>query len=692
MIPANDFIAKLRMEPDNVLKQMADMHQNDPYLFPMIFQEAQARKDMRAQAQAKQQGQATPTTKEQDLQQIAALDQPQQPPQMGQPAPPAGSMPQAPNTPSGMPLQGPGSGAQMLPEQQGIGALPAPNLQGIGHAAGGIMGYAAGGLDSYAPQIFAEAKRLGIDPNIAFNLFKTESEGNKNATSSKGAAGLGQLMKPAAQEMGLSDEERYDPQKNISASLGYFKKQLDRFGSYDKAAAAYNWGPGHLKEHLKKNDGVLNINGLPKETASYLTKLMPGSQANAAEIPQAAAPTQTTAPAQAPVSSASMIPGQSVQAPAYIPQQKGFFGNLADKLGISEDTQNNISNLSNAAAGATGAAFIPSYLPKVGMGIAGLGERLYNKFAPEAGAVSQKAISELQTANKAGQVEQGVRGAQEAGSTLEEQDYLRKMMEANQQAQVPSKALELQNASNVRQATEAARMLEGANAARAAAAGTAGVADLSSAAAQPSASTLAGANTAAQTQDMEDMEDPGFGALQKLQGTPTAPSPSDIANTVTQTAGGKGGRDWNDFLLNLGLGMMAGKSPYAFQNLGEAGIGALKQEQESRLQGLKERQVAAEERKAASEEAYQKALGAHYGVTPEIQLVQAMKDPEFAKQYQSLVSAKAAPATTKELIDSYMKTLNGKTGDFSGFQDFVQQMSQYTGTMPSGVKVTKRGD
>jgi len=150
MIPANDFIAKLRMEPDGVLKQMADMHQNDPYLFPMIFQEAQARKDMRAQAQAKQLGQATPTTKEQDLQQIAALDQPQQPSQMGQPAPPAGSMPQAPNTPSGMPLQGPGSGAQMLPEQQGIGALPAQNLTKM--AGGGITGehhYNGNGPEQY---------------------------------------------------------------------------------------------------------------------------------------------------------------------------------------------------------------------------------------------------------------------------------------------------------------------------------------------------------------------------------------------------------------------------------------------------------------------------------------------------------------------------------------------------------------
>ena len=148
MIQANDFISKLRLEPDSVLKQMADMHQNDPYLFPMIFQESQARKDKRAQEQAQQMGQQQPTVKEQDLQQIAALDPSQ--PQMNQPAPPAGNMPQAPNTPSGMPLQGPGSGAQMLPEEQGIGALPANNLQRM--AGGGITGahhYNGNGPEQY---------------------------------------------------------------------------------------------------------------------------------------------------------------------------------------------------------------------------------------------------------------------------------------------------------------------------------------------------------------------------------------------------------------------------------------------------------------------------------------------------------------------------------------------------------------
>ena len=374
-------------------------------------------------------------------------------------------------------------------------------------------------------------------------------------------------------------------------------------GDPQKVAVAYNQGEPFLNKHLKANNGQVVPDNLNKpEAVNYLKKLndyLPMSSAHAEVVPG-------REPAQAPVSLASMIPGQNGQAPAYVAPQKGFFGTIADKLGISEENQMNAGNFATALSGATGAAFIPSYLPKVGLGIAGLGERIYNKFVPEAGAIGQKSIADLQAANKAAQIEKGVQGAQEAGSTLEEQDHIRKMMEASQEAQTPSKALELQNAANVRQATEAARMLEGANAARTAAAGTAGVADLSNAMAQPSSATSpTGANTAAQTQDMEDMEDPGFGALRQLQGTPTTPSISDTTKTGTKP---EGGRDWNDMLLNLGLGLMAGQSPYALQNLGTAGLGALKNEQEAKKAAL-------EERKEAALEDLQKQQGAYFQST-----------------------------------------------------------------------------
>jgi hypothetical protein len=68
----------------------------------------------------------------------------------------------------------------------------------------------------------------------------------------------------------------------------------------------------------------------------------------------------------------------------------------------------------------------------------------------------------------------------------------------------------------------------------------------------------------------------------------------------------KPSRDWNDTLLHLGLGLMAGQSPYALQNLGTAGLGALKHEQEQKRMTL-------EERKQNALEALQKQQGQYYG-------------------------------------------------------------------------------
>ena len=111
--------SNLRMMSDAQLAQYAKMHQNDPYIFPLAFQESQDRKALRAADTAKQAGQMTPPVNQQDLAQMM----PQRAPQ---------GMPQAPQAPQGMPAP------QALPEEQGIGTLPAQNLQGM--AGGGITG------------------------------------------------------------------------------------------------------------------------------------------------------------------------------------------------------------------------------------------------------------------------------------------------------------------------------------------------------------------------------------------------------------------------------------------------------------------------------------------------------------------------------------------------------------------------
>jgi hypothetical protein len=106
-IDQRDISSSLRFMKDDVLRQYAAMHKNDPYIFPLAFQESQNRQKLRMNQQMQMAGQPQPKVNEQALAQMA-------PP----PAQPR---------------------AQPMPEDQGIGALDAPNMK-FG-AEGGIMGY-----------------------------------------------------------------------------------------------------------------------------------------------------------------------------------------------------------------------------------------------------------------------------------------------------------------------------------------------------------------------------------------------------------------------------------------------------------------------------------------------------------------------------------------------------------------------
>jgi hypothetical protein len=112
-------LTSLRLMKDPELQQYAAMHKNDPFIFPLAFQESQMRKQVRAEAQARQQ---QPQAKVVD-QNLAAMA----------PQPPMPVMPQ----------QG---RAQSMPEDVGIAQLPAKNLEGIATgAAGGIVAFDEGG-------------------------------------------------------------------------------------------------------------------------------------------------------------------------------------------------------------------------------------------------------------------------------------------------------------------------------------------------------------------------------------------------------------------------------------------------------------------------------------------------------------------------------------------------------------------
>ena len=89
-----------------------------------------------------------------------------------------------------------------------------------------------------------------------------------------------------------------------------------------------------------------------------------------------------------------------------------------------------------------------------------------------------------------------------------------------------------------------------------------------------------------------------------------------------------------DFLTQLGFGLMAGKSPYALTNLGEAGLGALKEQQEAKKYNI-------EERKLAGLEALQQQQGKYYGA--------------YADAIERGSKEKNLPMEAEKLVDAHMK-------------------------------------
>jgi soluble lytic murein transglycosylase-like protein len=87
-------------------------------------------------------------------------------------------------------------------------------------------------VSRWSPIILHYSQASGLDPNLVAAVMVTESNGNPNATSSKGAIGLMQVMGGS-----------YDPDANISQGISILASDLQHFnGDLELALAAYNAG------------------------------------------------------------------------------------------------------------------------------------------------------------------------------------------------------------------------------------------------------------------------------------------------------------------------------------------------------------------------------------------------------------------------------------------------------------------
>ena len=140
------------------------------------------------------------------------------------------------------------------------------------------MAYTTEQLKDLARQ---KARDFGVNEEVFLRLVQKESGWNPQAKSGAGAMGLVQLMPGTAQGLGVSNP--YDPVQSLTGGARYLGQQLKRFGSYDKALAAYNAGPGNVERY----------GGIPpfRETQNYVKTILGGVDTAVAKpkpAPQAA--------------------------------------------------------------------------------------------------------------------------------------------------------------------------------------------------------------------------------------------------------------------------------------------------------------------------------------------------------------------------------------------------------------------
>lgn len=120
----------------------------------------------------------------------------------------------------------------------------------------------AGGTARWATEINAAATKYGIPPQVIQAVMAQESGGNASARSPVGAIGLMQLMPGTAAGLRVDPN---DPAQNIEGGAKYLRQQFDKFGSWPKALAAYNAGPGAVERY----------GGIPpyRETQGYVDRI-----------------------------------------------------------------------------------------------------------------------------------------------------------------------------------------------------------------------------------------------------------------------------------------------------------------------------------------------------------------------------------------------------------------------------------
>jgi hypothetical protein len=132
-----------------------------------------------------------------------------------------------------------------------------PDRSSFGAGVGGA------GVSAYDQLFQSAGSRYGVPPSVLAAVARAESGGNASAVSPAGAQGLMQIMPGTAKGLGV---DPFNPTQAVDGAARLLAGNLARFGSLDKALAAYNAGPAAVERY----------GGVPPyaETRTYVNSIL----------------------------------------------------------------------------------------------------------------------------------------------------------------------------------------------------------------------------------------------------------------------------------------------------------------------------------------------------------------------------------------------------------------------------------
>lgn len=645
--------SRLAAMSDQQLQQYASLHHDDPFVLSVAM-------DVMNQRNATRQAASTPPQMQQPtvVQQLIARMS-QLPPMQG------GGGQQMPPQQLAMPQQP--QGAPQQPQtaadgglMSGIAKLPASNLKKM--KGGGITGYADRGLVENDPkQAFAMQYRdlasrvgseLGVDPGLIMAQWALETDwgrktvGQYNFGNIKDPTGKG----PKATDKAEGTRDSYRTYNTPEEFAADYVQQMKRnwpgalgVGS-DSAKFAEGLRKGRLGPYATDKDYTSKL-------ASTFSSLLPSAQAAPAAPPTPAGQIPGAAPGfgQAPSPAAPSVQSaadRELYTLGGLPVEHLFKGvpetaaTLASGLfapavgaiktgidyartGRSEGLEKNVGESVYVPRSEAGrrqvkgiaqvaeALKLPPYIPIVGgtMSAARAAQTAKTAQAAEQ-AAAQAAASAAKVAapRVTPPAAAGTTPAREAALQRARLAELQRDQAAAQAAQATAGST-AQDAAAARIGAERAAANAAYNAGAAQRAGIAGLAGASAQSAAAAAPTAAVSTEAQAPRPISEAE------RAKMAEANAAPSTGDAAKAVAVAEKAlpperRKGMDWEDLMM-FGFALMAGQSPYALQNVGAAGIAALK--------GKREREQAEREdlyRAALSKQA--ESLAAKYGAEVDV--------------------------------------------------------------------------